>query len=735
MKTIKIMIAASEEMHDEKLEFSNLIEHLNEVLEPRGIELKRVKWNPETDGTLEDFQTKLTDCEMCLTLYWKELAGNSEEELNRAYQQLKDGCNPRKLYVFFKEPTEELSDALKDFKANFITNYGHFFCKFENVDTMNLHFILQLEAYQSHLRNKDDQLVKVTGGKVTVADKDFVNLDKVPFAALNKEYQRLQKELLDLDIQLTETRKRYKEYPDNEDIEDELMAIKSKRKKLADEFEKYQTHLYDIALNFAKTAGEKYSERMRKARELFEIGDVNGADEILNMQEMLTESKNELTLYEQNRHNLEIRIEEFLLKADVVMANKMISYNDRFANANTAFIQALIISRSINIDKNKLADILFSYACFLDNEKHVNEAISAYEDALKMYRDLSIEELTPNIIIDLWFTLHNLSILLMDSRKYSEAEKMLYESLDLYKTFNNSYSDLGIDLSKEAADTLTCLANLHREKAQYENANIEYNDAMKIYERLQETNPIYHSNIADINNNIGNLMDDLGEFEDAKIRYNSALVVYQELAKSNPNIYLPYIAMVNKNIAITDGHLGYYAKADLGLGESLKVYRLLAKDDPVTYMPEVGSILYSLGSMQLKLENYEKAEQFFTESLAIRKIISESNYFYIPGVASTHYALGYMQIDMGKYEDAEDNLYKALEIRQQLAKENPDGYNGDVAASLEGIAFLEYSQGFYEEAEHTMYRALVIYEELEEKMPGKYTNKINRIKEFFSVEE
>ena len=47
MKTIKIMIAALEELHEEKLEFTNLIEHLNEVLEPRGIELRRIKWNPE----------------------------------------------------------------------------------------------------------------------------------------------------------------------------------------------------------------------------------------------------------------------------------------------------------------------------------------------------------------------------------------------------------------------------------------------------------------------------------------------------------------------------------------------------------------------------------------------------------------------------------------------------------------------------------------------------------------
>ena len=382
MKNIKIMIAASEEMHEEKLEFTNLIEHLNEVLEPRGIELKRIKWDPETDGSIEEFKSKLKECEMCLTLYWRDLAGNSEEELNTAYQELKGGNNPRNLYVFFKEPTEDLTEALKDFKANFVTNYGHFFCKFENVDTMNLHFILQFEAYQNHLRNKDDQLVKVAGGKVTVANKDFVNLDNVPFAALNKEYQRLQKELLELDIQITEVRKRYKEDPDNEDIEDELMAKKSKRKKLADEFEKYQTHLYDIALNFAKTAGEKYSERMRKARELFELGDVIGADQILNMEEMKRVRQRESYQKKVHEENLEILMNEFLDKTKTVMTNTLFSIPERFSIACEAYEEAKSIAEEIHLDGEKLADILFDYAYLKADYNRMCEAVQLYLEAL-----------------------------------------------------------------------------------------------------------------------------------------------------------------------------------------------------------------------------------------------------------------------------------------------------------------------------------------------------------------
>jgi len=95
MNVIKILIVGAEEMHDEKLEFSNLIMALNKALAPRGIELERSKWTPETDGTIEDYCARLGECEMCMTLYWRELEKNSEDEFSTAYRNLKDGKNPK----------------------------------------------------------------------------------------------------------------------------------------------------------------------------------------------------------------------------------------------------------------------------------------------------------------------------------------------------------------------------------------------------------------------------------------------------------------------------------------------------------------------------------------------------------------------------------------------------------------------------------------------------------------
>ena len=384
MKVIKIMIAASEEMHEEKVEFSNLIKHLNEVLESRGIELKRIKWDPETDGSIEEYKAKIEDCEMCLTLYWHDLVGNSEEELDTAYQELKDGKNPRNLYVFFKEPTDDLTDALKDFKTNFVSKYGHFFCKFENVDTLNLHFILQFEAYQNRMLGLQGKLFEVNKGKVMLDGKEFVNLDNVPFAAFNKDYIRLQKELSELDILVAEARSRHKADPDNEQLEDELMDVRLRRGKTAEEFRKYQTHLYDIALSFATRTDEQYTERMKIAREQFEKGNAFEADEILNMETMKREKEEEISLLERHNNNLEHKIEEFLLKAETVMARQDKSEEEQFLISEEAFCEAIDITNHIFLyqsNKDKYKDIKYRYA---QHKMHWGK----YVDALRLYKEI-----------------------------------------------------------------------------------------------------------------------------------------------------------------------------------------------------------------------------------------------------------------------------------------------------------------------------------------------------------
>ena len=666
MKTIKIMIAASEEMHEEKLEFTNLIEHLNEVLEPRGVELKRIKWNPETDGSIEEFKAKLNDCEMCLTLYWRDLAGNSEQELDTAYQELKDGNNPRNLYVFFKEPTEDLTEALRDFKANFVTKYGHFFCKFENVDTMNLHFILQFEAYQNHLQSKDDQLVKVTSGKVKVANKEFVNLDNVPFAALNKDYQWLKKELLEFDIQVAEVRKRHKADPDNEDIEDELMAIKSKRKKLADEFEKYQTHLYDIALNFAKTAGEKYSERMRKARELFELGDVIGADQILNMEEMKRDRQRESEQKKAHEENLEILMNEFLDKTKTVMTNTLFPIPERFRIASEAYEEAISIAKDIRLDNEKLANILFDYAYLNTDFKRMHEAVQLYQEALRIYRQLAASN-PDGYMPDVASTLNNLALLQDDLSRYGEAEENYQDALQIYHQLASSNPD---DYMPDVAMTLNNLANLQSDLNRFSDAEKNYMETLRIRRQLAESSPdAYMPGVAMTLNNFATLQSDLERYSEAEENYHEALRIRRQLAESNPDAYMPDVATTLNNLATLNSNLGRYDDAEKNYLEALRIRRQLAKSNPDAYMSGVAIILNNLANQQRELDCFSEAEENYLEALRIRRQLAESNPdAYMPDVALTLNNLAILQSDLERYSEAEENYLEALRIRRQDRK-------------------------------------------------------------------
>ena len=718
MKIIKIMIAASEEMHDEKVRFSELIGHLNEVLEPRGVELKRVKWNSETDGSLEDYLTKLHDCEMCLTLYWKELTSNSEEELNKAYQQLKDGENPRKLYVFFKEPAEGLSGALKDFKANFVTNYGHFFCKFENVDTMNLHFILQFEAYQNRVQDLQNKLIEVKDGMVMVGDKPFVALNQIPFAAQNKEYARLQRELADFDLQVAKVRARHIANPNNEDLEDELFSLRALRKKKAKEFDEYQQHLFGMALQFARLAWEECSQRIRKARELFEAGDAIGADEILNMEEMKRNSERKLKQFEQERQNLELDIEEYRLKADTVMANTLKTISERFAEACDAYEQALTIARSIRHDPEKLSRLLFDYAYLLQNFNRMYEAVDIYTKALEILKRLAAA--TPEAYLpDVATTLTNLANLQSDLARYEEAEKGYLEALEIRKRLAAVIPEANLPY---VATTLTNLANLQSDLARYEEAEKGYLEALEILKRLAAaTTDAYLPDVARTLNCLAILQKDLGRYEEAEKGYLESLEILKPLAAANPEAYLPDVATTLTNLANLQSDLARYEEAEKGYIEALEILKRLAAANPDAYFPDVARALNNLANLQSDLSRYEEAEKGYLEALEIlKRLAAATPDAYLPYVATTLNNLANMLSDLGRYEEAEKGYLKALEILKPLAAATPDAFLFDVARTLNSLAILQKDLGCYEEAERGYLEALKILKRLAGANPDAY---------------
>ena len=121
MKTIKIFLASSEELRPERLEMTDLIHQLNKLFKCRGLEIDIEKWE-YLDSAMsitrkqDDYNKVLKTCDICLVMYWRRFGDFTGEELELAYQQMKSGNKPHKIYLFFKELTEE-DDITKELRA------------------------------------------------------------------------------------------------------------------------------------------------------------------------------------------------------------------------------------------------------------------------------------------------------------------------------------------------------------------------------------------------------------------------------------------------------------------------------------------------------------------------------------------------------------------------------------------------------------------------------------------
>lgn len=314
MKTIKIFLASSEELKQERLELADLVEHLNHTLAKLDLHIQLVKWE-YLDSSMgikhkqEEYNEELRSCELCMVLYWTKFGMYTKTELDTAYNELCAGRNPHKLYVYFKD-SAEIAPDLQAFRDSFPSQYGHFFCHFENIDTLKADFLLQFMDYQSKAI-KDSKLMEVKDAKVIVDGKAYVDLKNVPFACNNEEYNLLQKSIKKTQKLLAITE------PDDPDYTDYVQELQNLKDKLA----KMENGLWDTALLITQLSTTKCSERLQRAITLFNNGDAKGAQAILNEEEIEKDVNHNLQLIklgEEGKKGLKINIDEYKLIVNIL---------------------------------------------------------------------------------------------------------------------------------------------------------------------------------------------------------------------------------------------------------------------------------------------------------------------------------------------------------------------------------------------------------------------------------
>ncbi|MBQ5892412.1 MAG: tetratricopeptide repeat protein [Bacteroidales bacterium] len=616
MKEIKVFLASSEELEQDREAFGNFIRRLDNLYEKRGIRIKLFEWE-DLDSAYNDerkqdeYNKYIKQSDLFLALFRTKAGKFTVEEFELARDEHREKGLP-KPHVYCRDLNEgETEDKrLSDFKKMLFEEMGYFFVRYKNKDGLNLHFVMQLQIFENSLENKVD----VDGDKLVYEGISVGRVDNIDFFAKNKDFIRMREDLKDLDKDIIKLRLRLEKYPEDKDFQIELQEKLNKRNALQEEFEHYRKQILNIERRIIELQGQEINEAVKRAMEAFAEGEVNKADIILSEATQGVAQRREEYIEhkktgEQMRKNLLADIYALLLKAETVLSNTEKTIEERISEALNAYREADKTAKEIDCPAEKYIDLLNKYGVFLDNYAYYEESIEVN------LRFIQLSEATNGQNETTAGAYNNIGVVYNDLGDYDKALEYYNKALEIRKSV----------LGENHHDTATSYNNIglvyrnlgNYDKAlEYHNKALEYhNKALGIYKSVLGEN---HSNTATSYDSIGIVYGDLGNYDKALEYHKKALEIKKSvLGENHPNTANSY-----NNIGVVYHNLGDYDKALEYYNNALEIKKsVLGENHPDTANPynNIGVIYGNLG-------DYDKALEYLKKALGIYKaVLGESH--------------------------------------------------------------------------------------------------------------
>ena len=657
IKTIKIFLASSEELQAEREKMADLIVHLNKLFRCRGIELDLEKWeyldaSQSTRRKQNEYNDILRQCDICVVIFWRRIGDKTVEELDVAHKSMLDGRNPRKIYVFFKNPnSDDVSQETRDFLADYERCYGgHYLCKYQTVDSLKLEFLLQLELYLKDLIG--EKTIEVRGGQVYVDHEAVVNLNSVPFAAANESFKKMQNELEKLQDEIEglrikeknkkermESRKAELEAaPDDEDclkdyddakndydeVDRQLQECLNRKNKLEEDFEREQQYLFDTARRMSALRNQHITDRMSRALEAFEKGDAHLANDILK--NVPRDANNALADIHHAKEAGKRSVDELLLKTSTIMSDATITIEERIEQAYQLYQKAVTLAKEVDYEKEKYDSLLEQYATFLEDHAKYDEALAVLKE-LAQNREKLLGEKHPETAS----VYSDIGAVYGVKCDFENALKYTLMALDIL------VEELGIE-HPYTAGCYMIIGEIYRLMSDFDKA-LEYHiKALKIFKKVSGEELF---SIADCYHKIGNVYGEMGDYDKA-LKYNSkALEIFEKVfGKENSITASNYhdIGVVYAKMDELKTAMEYFLKA-LSIRD-----KVLGKEHPDT------AITYrNIGIIYAKMDDFDMALEYFLKALSIHEKLLGKRH---STTARTYYSTAWALHSMGRDDEA-----------------------------------------------------------------------------------
>ena len=463
MKTIKVFLASSDELQDDRNAFGNLVRRLDKIYEKRGVRIDLFEWE-DYDAAFnggrkqDEYNDAIKSSDMFLALFHTKAGKFTIEEFNVATEEFKLHSSP-KVYTYCKdlEPGEVASQELLEFKKRLFDELGHYWCRYGNRDTMQLHFVMQLQLVEGNSDNK----LKLEEGTVKLGGIPVANLDNIPFASDNEQYVKMREELALLPEKIEKARQRLEKFPDDEDLKDDLQQKIDRYAELKEEFTQLQESLFETAKKISKIQMDQVSGRMRQAIEAFESGNLTLANTILD--DIAREADCHMEQFEQNRTLIHKDIEAFLLQADTLLADVSIPIEERIDRVKAIYEKADAWAKKTDYERIDYLDILGAYSHFLYKYSFYDEAVIVS----KRYVEMSEEEFGKENPVNA-FAYHELGAIYMIVGMLTEAEDCLLKAIDDWTLWDEEEIDK--EMQKYNVSLLQDITSLYGRSGKYDSA-------------------------------------------------------------------------------------------------------------------------------------------------------------------------------------------------------------------------------------------------------------------------
>jgi CHAT domain-containing protein/Tfp pilus assembly protein PilF len=358
---------------------------------------------------------------------------------------------------------------------------------------------------------------------------------------------------------------------------------------------------------------------------------------------------------------------------------ELLVYNERFADAEKLYLEALRIAHAVVGENSKAVVALYgNLALNLEKQHRFAESLDLLEKALKIETRIYGEGHPETGVV-----LSNLGSYYDKQGLYSRSEELYRRSIKAIRSAENPNKDR---LAVSCSNLALSLTNQDK----FEEAETLFQESLKIRLELHGDD---HPDTGRVYMNLGTNRQARGDIGDGEPYFRKAVDIYK---KTYGRIHSETAWALN-NLAVNLDNQGRYKEGEAYLDEALAI----VMRSPAIQSVAIAKMTNNMASCLQGQERFEDAENLCEKALeTLRKALGPGHT--AVGVAANNVAANLAA--QARYDEAERYLRDALTI---LRQNNGDSHS-ETAEGLDNLAVNLYHQGRFKDAERYFKEALNI---------------------------